>query len=53
MRFDFYLHKDVHIGDFIGVQAHNEVQENGKLFWAAEVLELKNVAREDREFLTL
>jgi hypothetical protein len=43
----------VYIGDFVEVQAFNEVQENGKLFWIAKIQELRNVAIIDREFLAL
>jgi hypothetical protein len=51
--FDFDPHMDVHIGDFVGVQASKIAQRNGELFWVAKVKELRNVAREDGEFLAL
>jgi hypothetical protein len=51
--FDFDPHMDVHIGDFVGVQAPKTAQRNGELFWVAKVRELRNVAREDGEFLAL
>jgi hypothetical protein len=51
--FDFDPHMDVHIGDFVRVQAPKTAQRNGKLFWVAKVRELQNVAREDGEFLAL
>ena len=38
--FDFNLHIDVYIGDFVGVQAPELVQQNGELFWMAKVNEL-------------
>jgi hypothetical protein len=51
--FDFDPHMDVHIGDFVGVQALESTQQNGELFWVAKVRELRNVAREDGGFLAL
>jgi hypothetical protein len=51
--FDFDPHMDVHISDFVGVQAPELAQQNGELFWVAKVRELRNVAREDGEFLAL
>jgi hypothetical protein len=51
--FDFDPHMDVHIGDFVGVQAPESAQQNRELFWMAKVRELRNVAREDGEFLAL
>jgi hypothetical protein len=51
--FDFDPHMDVHIGDFVGVQAPKTAQRNGELFWVAKIRELRNVAREDGEFLAL
>jgi hypothetical protein len=44
---------DVHIGDFVVVQAPKTAQRNGELFWVAKVRELRNVAREDGELLAL
>jgi hypothetical protein len=44
---------DVHIGDFLGVQALRTVQKNSEVFWVAKVRELRNVVREDGEFLLL
>jgi hypothetical protein len=46
-------HMDVHIGDFVGVQAPELAQGNGELFLVAKVRELQNVAKEDGEFLAL
>jgi hypothetical protein len=51
--FDFDPHMDVHISDFVGVQSPESAQQNGELFWVAKVRELRNVAREDGEFLAL
>jgi hypothetical protein len=51
--YDFDPHMDVHIGDFVAVQAQQSAQKNGKVFWIAKVRELRNVAREDGEFLAL
>jgi hypothetical protein len=51
--YDFDPHMDVHIGDFVGVQAQQSAQKNGEVFWIAKVRELRNVAREDGEFLAL
>jgi hypothetical protein len=51
--FDFDPHMDVHISDFVGVQAPKTAQRNGELFWVAKVRELRNVARKDGEFLAL
>jgi hypothetical protein len=51
--FDFDLHMDVHIGDFVGVQAPKSARRNGELFWVAKVREVRKVAREDGEFLAL
>jgi hypothetical protein len=51
--YDFDPHMDVHIGDFVGVQAQQSTQKTGEVFWIAKVRELRNVAREDGEFLTL
>jgi hypothetical protein len=51
--FDFDPHMDVHIGDFVEVQAPKTTQKNGELFWVAKVRELENVAREDGKFLAL
>jgi hypothetical protein len=51
--FDFDLHMNVHISDFVGVQAPESAQGSGELFWVAKVRELRNVAREDGEFLVL
>ena len=45
--YDFDPHMDVHIGNFVGVQASESTQQNGELFWMAKVRELCNVARED------
>jgi hypothetical protein len=44
---------DVHIGDFVGVQAPKSARRNGELFWVAKVREVQKVAREDGEFLAL
>jgi hypothetical protein len=44
---------DVHIGDFVGVHALKSARRNGELFWMAKVREVRNVAREDGEFLAL
>jgi hypothetical protein len=44
---------DVHLGDFVGVQAPKTAQKNGEFFWVAKVREVRNVAREDGEFLAL
>ena len=35
---------DVHVGDFVGVQAPEEAQRNGKVFWVVKVQEVKNMA---------
>jgi hypothetical protein len=51
--FDFDPHMDVHIGDFVGVQAPKSARRNGELFWVAKVREVWKVAREDGEFLAL
>jgi hypothetical protein len=51
--FDFDPHMDVHIGDFVRVQAPKTAQRNGELFLVAKIRELRNVAREDGEFLAL
>jgi hypothetical protein len=36
----FEPHMDVHIGDFVGVQAPKAAQQDGKVFWIAKVREL-------------
>jgi hypothetical protein len=48
--FDFDLHMDVHIGDFVGVQAPKSARRNGEFFWVAKVREVRKV---DGEFLVL
>ena len=35
--YDFDPHMDVHVGDFVGVQAPEEAQRNGEVFWVAKV----------------
>ena len=42
--YDFDPHMDVHVGDFVGVQAFEEAQRNGEVFWMAKVQQVKNMA---------
>ena len=51
--YDFDPHMDVHVGDFVGVQALEETHRNGVVFWVAKVQQVKNMAREDGKFLAL
>ena len=51
--YDFDPHIDVQIGNFVAVQAPEEVQRNGEVFWVAKVREIRNAAREDGELLAL
>ena len=43
----------MHVGDFVGIQASEEVQRNGEVFWVAKVQKVKNMVQEDGEFLVL
>ena len=51
--YDFDPHMDVHVGDFVGVQAPKTAQENGEAFMVAKVREVQNVARSNGKFLAL